>query len=98
MVAVDEVGRPRRPARGRDDRIETMFGHGGVDAFGAREAVIFGERGEIGFIRERSFGLRLEENLLPEIWHLALAVPLVELDDLFERTGHARAALRQITV
>src|SRR5438132_326854 len=85
MIAIDWIARPRRPARRRNQCIQPMLGHDCINALGAREAMVFSERGPVSRSGERPFSFRLDEKILPKIWHLPLAVPLIELDDLFER-------------
>src|SRR6266571_3635909 len=66
-IAVHQVDQRGRSARGRDQRVQLVLGHHGVDPLGAREQMILVERAQVVLVGERSLGLRLNEDLLPEV-------------------------------
>jgi hypothetical protein len=84
VVAVNQVDEPRGPAGERHDCVELVLREQGVDAFLAREADTIGAGLEILRVSEWASGFRLEEKFLLEERHLALAVLLVEIDQLFQ--------------
>ena len=63
-----------------------MLVHHCVYSFVSRQAAVFFESIQIGFVRERPFCLCFEKNLLTEVGHFPLPVLFIELDDLFHRT------------
>src|SRR6476646_7135215 len=61
VIAVCEVGEPRRPARWCDQRVELILVHHTVDSFFARESVIRGQRIKIFLFCQGPLLLSLEE-------------------------------------
>jgi hypothetical protein len=69
------------------------------DALGAGELEALGAGFEVLLIGERTLGLRHLEELLIEVWHLAVAVAVVEVDQLGEgAVGFACGDGREIGV
>src|SRR5437763_3113997 len=86
MVAIDQVGRPGRIIRGRDDRIEMELLDGRVDSIYAR-ILIDVERLDVGEtevwideVRIQRDRLRKQEDILVEEWHLNVGMSIVEVD------------------
>src|SRR5580658_8953705 len=84
VIAIDQVGEPGGASRGSDERVQFELVHDKVDAFGATELVIQGQRINILFRAERTLLLRLEKSVLPEIRHLPVAVVLVEVNHILQ--------------
>ena len=93
MITVDQVGRPRWPAGGGDQRVETLGVHDSVDPVLTGSPSDRLQSLEIRLVGQRPFRLRLDEQLLTEVRHFPVAVLLVEADDVRERTH--RDARRQ---
>src|SRR5262249_5463827 len=57
------------------------------------------QREQVRLAREWSFCFRLLHDVLAEVWHLAIAIMLVESDDVFQRT-HRRlwSQTREVSV
>jgi len=89
---MDQVRHPCRPTRGSHERVELMTVHHRVDPFRSGQPSARLERLEVVGARERALVLRLDEDFLPEVRHLPVAVLLVELDEIGERS-----VLRRVT-
>src|SRR6266550_1878342 len=90
MVAVYEISGPRRICSRSNDRVETMLLHHCVDPLCSRLQVILCERVTILLFRQRTLLLRHDHYFLAEIRHLAIAIPLVKVNDVFERSHFHR--------
>src|SRR5207247_7714723 len=90
VVAVDQVDRPRRIPGGRYESVQLLPVQERLEPVLARELAALVERIAVGLIAERSFVLRLEEQLLPEVGHLPLFIPLVVINDVMQRL-HCRS-------
>src|ERR1700681_2057207 len=94
VVAIDQVGKPCRACRGRDERVEFELVHDEVDALGAAEFLIQRQRIEIFFCVERTLLLRLEKNILPEVRHFPVAIAFVELNHIFQTLNRSITTAR----
>src|SRR5215813_9749439 len=99
VVAVNPVGGPTWPTRRRHERIKLVLVHDEVDTFFARQAMVFLERIAIGLIGQWSFRLGLDEKVLAKVRHLAIAVLVVEINQLLQRFRWSMRTERcQVTV
>ena len=99
VVTVDEVGERRRAARRGDKRVQPILRRHGVDAVRAGPLLAVRQRRLVLRIGERGRLLGLEEDLLAEVRHLAILVPLVERDQVLERVRRRlRAKAREVRV
>src|ERR1700675_3039581 len=96
MIAVDQISKPGRARRGGDERVEFELIHNEVDALGATEFLIQGQRIEIFFCAERTLLLRLEKNILPEVRHFPFAIAFVELNHIFQTLNRSITTASQI--
>src|SRR5829696_5522527 len=91
VIAVDEIGSPRRTDGRGNQRIEFVFPEHSVDAVapgcGKRDLA----RLPVGFVSQRPFCLGLQKQLLTKIRHLQCALPFVETYHLRESSWRARA-------
>src|SRR5262249_2568490 len=82
---------------GGDERVEVVFFHDGVDAFGAREAVALGECVEVFLVGERAFFVGGQKSFLAEVLQLLAVVAVVEGGGVFQVfDGGVRAAVGQV--
>src|SRR6266496_4071689 len=95
MIAVNQVRRPCRPARGAHQRIQAVLAHHSVDTFRSRHSMVLRARRKVSLAGKRSLRFRLDEQLLAEVGHFLSAVAFVELNDFLQRM-HER--LRSETV
>ena len=84
VIAIHQVGGPRRAHGGRDQDIEMILCERGIDALGAREppGALMGL--DIMRVAQVAPGIGLGEQLLPEIRHLGGGVLVVVADQLCE--------------
>ena len=87
MVAVDQVGEPRRTAGGGNDRVQMVLIHSGVDPLGARQLMVPGKGVDIFLLGKWTLCLGLQEQVLAEVGHFFRAVTLVKIDDLLQRVN-----------
>jgi len=99
VITVDEVDRPRRVPGRSDDGVELVLLQHRFQPLLATELAALVERVAIGLIGERPLLLRLHEQVLPEIGHLAVPVTLIEVDDVLQRlNGRTGRELREVAV
>ena len=84
MIAIDPVRGPRWSTSGRDQRVQPVLLHDGVNSLRAREQVVLAQCLQVRFAGERSFLLRLFHDVLAEVRHLASTILFVEGDHVFE--------------
>src|SRR6059036_2781270 len=67
MIAVNQVRRPCRPARGAHQRTQAVLAHHSVDTFRSRHPVVLRKRRKVSLAGKGSFRFRLDEQLLAEV-------------------------------
>ena len=94
-----EVDQPGRAAGQRHHGVQLVLGQDGVDPLRPVGAPAGRERLLVLRIGERPLGLGLQEDLLAEVGHHAVAMALVEVDRLLERVdGRLGAELGEVAV
>jgi hypothetical protein len=84
VIAVDEIGQPRRTAGGGNDGIQVVLVHRGVNSLLSEQPVVLFPRVEVFLARERPLGLGLDEQFLAKVGHFLVAMLLIELDNFGE--------------
>ena len=84
MIAIHQVRDPRWSTCWRHQRIQLKLIHDRVNALCTRKLVVLFQRVQILFGCQRSLGLGFQKKVLPEVGHLFLFVPLVEVNDVLQ--------------